>query len=166
MLEIGWQRIGFDVTYAPNKIDEESKRPLNTLSFSARFKHENDTVYFAHCFPYTYSDLQLYIHSLKKDSEKSELFKHSILGKSFGGNYIDMLSITSKAESPEHLKSRKAIVLSARAHPGETNSSWMMRGFLEFILSSDSHAKYLRDNFIIRVIPMVNPGIISIQSKL
>lgn len=120
--------------------------------------HDNDTVYFAHCFPYTYSDLQLYIYNLKKDSKKSEMFKHSVLGKSFGGNYIDMLSVTSKADSPEYLRSRRAIVVSARVHPGETNSSWMMRGFIEFILSADPQAQYLRDNYIVRVIPMINPG--------
>jgi hypothetical protein len=157
--EIGWQRTGSSVSFSQNKIDEESKRPLNTLSFSVKFKHENDTIYFAHCFPYTYSDLQLYIHSLKKDITKSKMFKHSILGKSFGGNYIDMLSVTSKADSPEKLRSRKAIVVSARVHPGETNSSWMMRGFIDFILSSDHHAQYLRENYVIRVIPMINPGI-------
>lgn len=157
--EIAWQRTGSNISFSQNKIEEESKRPLNTLSFSVKFKHDNDTVYFAHCFPYTYSDLQLYIYSLKKDITKSEMFKHSILGKSFGGNYIDMLSVTSKAESPEKLRSRRAIVVSARAHPGETNSSWMMKGFIEFILSLDPQAQYLRDNYIIRVIPMINPGI-------
>jgi len=29
-----------------------------TLTFTLTFPHENDIVYLAHCFPYTYSDLQ------------------------------------------------------------------------------------------------------------
>eukprot|EP00961_Rhodomonas_salina_P302715 3940947-Rhodomonas_salina.7 len=29
-----------------------------TMHFSVHFQHENDTVYFAHCYPYTYRDLQ------------------------------------------------------------------------------------------------------------
>ena len=137
---------------------DKSKRSLNTLSFSFNIQNANDVIYFAHCFPYTYSDLQSYIHSITHDPIRSKMFKHRVLGKSFGGNYIDMLSVTSKVESPELLRSRKAIIVSARIHPGETNSSWMMKGFIEFILSDDPQAQYLRDRFVIRVIPMLNPG--------
>jgi len=36
---------------------------------------------------------------------------------------------------------RKAVVLTARVHPGETNASWMMKGFLDFLLSGSKEAK-------------------------
>ena len=36
---------------------------------------------------------------------------------------------------------KKAVVVSARVHPGETNASWMMKGLLDFITSSDPIAK-------------------------
>lgn len=38
-----------------------------TLSFSYTFKYENDTVYFSQCYPYTYSDLKLYLEKIKKN---------------------------------------------------------------------------------------------------
>ena len=69
-----------------------------------------------------------------------------------------MLSVTAKAETPEILMERKGIILSSRVHPGETNSSWIMKGFIDFILSEDPQAMALRDHFVIRIIPMMNPG--------
>jgi len=38
---------------------------LYTLSFNLKFKHSNDTVYLAHCYPYTYSTLQNYLRELE-----------------------------------------------------------------------------------------------------
>ena len=49
------------------------------------------------------------------------------------------------------------ILITARVHPGETNGSWMMKGFLDYITSNDADANTLRDNFIFKVIPMLNP---------
>jgi murein tripeptide amidase MpaA len=70
---------------------------------------------------------------------------------------MDMLSVTSRVQDPEVLKKRKGIVVSARVHPGETNSSWVMLGFLDYILSEDPTAVFLRNHFVIRIIPMLNP---------
>ena len=36
---------------------------------------------------------------------------------------------------------KQTIVVTARVHPGETNSSWMMKGLLEFVTSSASQAQ-------------------------
>ncbi len=47
--------------------------------------------------------------------------------------------------------------LSGRVHPGETNASWMMKGVMDFLLGSSLDAKLLRDNFVFKVIPMLNP---------
>ena len=91
-------------------------------------------------------------------------------------------------------KNKKMILITARVHPGETNGSWMMKGFLDYITSADPDANtlrpvfhsvslatslpdvhrkmvppgsdiivesklktYLRDHFIFKVIPMLNP---------
>lgn len=42
-------------------------------------------------------------------------------------------------------------------HPGESNASFIMEGFLEFIVSNEKEAKVLRDLFVFKVIPMLNP---------
>lgn len=53
-------------------------------------------------------------------------------------------------------------VLTARVHPGESNSSWVMKGALEFLVSGDPVARLLRENFIFKIIPMLNPdGVIN-----
>lgn len=38
-------------------------------------------------------------------------------------------------------KHKKAVVVTARVHPGESNSSWMMKGFLDFVTGSSPDAK-------------------------
>ena len=36
---------------------------------------------------------------------------------------------------------KRAVVVTARVHPGETNSSWMMKGFLDYLTSNSPDAK-------------------------
>ena len=52
---------------------------------------------------------------------------------------------------------RKAIVISSRVHPGETNSSYIMEGLLDFLCGHEKEAKALRNNFVFKIIPMLNP---------
>lgn len=47
--------------------------------------------------------------------------------------------------------------MTSRIHPGETNGSYIMHGFLQFILSKDKMANELRDRLIFKIIPMLNP---------
>ena len=49
-------------------------------------------------------------------------------------------------------------LVSSRVHPGETPASFVFNGFLDFVLSStDPRAKALRRNFVIKLIPILNP---------
>ncbi len=48
-------------------------------------------------------------------------------------------------------RTKKAVVVTARVHPGETNGSWMMEGFLDFLLSDSEDAQLLRDTFVFKV---------------
>lgn len=52
--------------------------------------------------------------------------------------------------------------MSARVHPGESNSSWMMKGAIDFLLGETVEAKILREKFIFKIVPMMNPdGVIN-----
>ena len=73
-----------------------------------------------------------------------------------------MLTITNFNLHPQILESRKHVVITGRVHPGESNASWMMRGALEFLTGDTLEAKLLRDNFVFKIVPMLNPdGVIN-----
>ncbi|KAJ7311108.1 hypothetical protein JRQ81_006709, partial [Phrynocephalus forsythii] len=84
-----------------------------------------------------------------------------------GGNPCPLLTITAmpaseNADDLEQFRERPYVVLVARVHPGESNSSWVMKGTIEFLLSSDPIADLLRQCFIFKVVPMLNPdGVIN-----
>ena len=52
-------------------------------------------------------------------------------------------------ESSVEQEKKKGIVVSARVHPGETNSSWMMKGLLEFITGTSTTARVNTTTFVI-----------------
>ena len=45
----------------------------------------------------------------------------------------------------------------ARAHSGETVSSWVMHEILIFLLSDCAEAQLIRNNFVFKLFPMMNP---------
>jgi murein tripeptide amidase MpaA len=42
-------------------------------------------------------------------------------------------------------------------HPGESVSSWMVKGVLDFLCSSDPQAITLRNHFVFKIVPLLNP---------
>ena len=54
-------------------------------------------------------------------------------------------------------KFKKHVIVAALVHPGESNASFMMQGFLKFITGMSSEAQELRRKVIFKVIPMSNP---------
>lgn len=59
--------------------------------------------------------------------------------------------------SPQNQNNKMAIIFMARVHPGETVSSFMMKGVTDFLCSDCDEANILRNYFIFKVIPMMNP---------
>lgn len=80
-----------------------------------------------------------------------------MLCKTLAGNDCEMVIITNFTSRPEEIAVRRAIILTSRVHPGESNASFLMHGTLEFLTSEDEGAQYLRNNFVFKVIPMLNP---------
>ena len=52
---------------------------------------------------------------------------------------------------------KKYMFITSRVHPGESQASHMVHGVIDFLLSDETEAVELRDKFIIKVIPMLNP---------
>ena len=93
------------------------------------------------------------------------------------GNSCPLLTITEFADgsgTEGEGKKKKGVVVTARVHPGETNSSWMMEGLILFLTSDSPHAhvilhshftndvtvmswQALRRSFVFKLVPMLNP---------
>ena len=57
---VGWFKGGEHISYYMNGIRKDNNyysRSFYSLTFSYKFTHNNDKVYFAYCYPYTYTDL-------------------------------------------------------------------------------------------------------------
>jgi murein tripeptide amidase MpaA len=127
---------------------------------------DNDTAYLAHCYPYTYSDLSDFIRNICTFQNKEKV-RRTVLCRSLAGNDVEMLIVTNFSSHPEAIAQRKAIILSARIHPGESNSSYMsniilyliniVNGVIEYLVSDDEGADFLRNTFVFKIIPMLNP---------
>ncbi|KAH8421133.1 hypothetical protein KR222_004671, partial [Zaprionus bogoriensis] len=160
----GWRRCGNNISYYRN--DDESTNNNNeedednssyTLTFTIEFEHDDDTVYFAHSYPYTYSDLQDYLMEIQRHPVKSKFCKLRLLCRTLAGNNVYYLTVTAPSSNEENMRRKKSIVISARVHPSETPSSWMMKGLMDFITGDTTVAKRLRHKFIFKLVPMLNP---------
>ncbi|KAM6936898.1 cytosolic carboxypeptidase 2 [Xenentodon cancila] len=159
---VGWKRTGSNIRYYRNcsrnmKESGSGSTPLYSLTWTLQFPYESDTCYLAHCYPYTYSHLQRYLRQISSNPATASYCKVRILCQSLAGNAVYVLTVTSRGSSRSNSKNKKAVVVTARVHPGETNSSWMMEGFLDFLLGDSEDAQVLRDNFVFKVVPMLNP---------
>ncbi|XP_014931104.1 cytosolic carboxypeptidase 2 isoform X3 [Acinonyx jubatus] len=153
---IGWRREGNEIRYYKNNRDD-GQQAFYCLTWTIQFPHDQDTCFFAHFYPYTYTDLQCYLLSVANNPVQSQFCKLRTLCRSLAGNTVYLLTITNPSRTPQEAAAKKAVVLSARVHPGESNGSWIMKGFLDFILSNSPDAQLLRDIFVFKVVPMLNP---------
>ena len=83
--------------------------------------------------------------------------RKTVLCKSLGGNEVDMLIVTNFLSDPVDIAVRKSVILTGRVHPGESNASYMMNGVIDFLVGDDPAAELLRNTFVFKIIPMLNP---------
>lgn len=195
---IGWQRIGENLNYFKLK---NSK--VQEWAFSFNFTvTQKDNMYFAHAYPYTYTDLQNFLDKLPTYVSVSTLTRTygdipvpAIFWDADLGKCIDVTKITQGVEKKPHeppqiyvdqvsefsesvvkiLRKWKqlqlgitlprgiphdkkpVVVIVARTHPGETNSSFAMEGFLSLLFGNSPMSERLRASFSWLIIPMMNP---------
>ena len=170
-----------------NNNNVTKKRNLHSLSFDYEFKYDNDTVYFANCIPYFYSTLMKELNKYELDDEKYPFFYRKTLTVTLGGNDLDMFTlnsmydifqngatsvVTQKSKNYLYLKNnqennnnnlsqvldeRKAVVIIGRQHPGETVGSYVIKGFIDFLMGESEEAKKLREIYVFKIVPMMNP---------
>eukprot|EP00397_Hematodinium_sp_SG-2012_P000506 GEMP01000507.1.p1 GENE.GEMP01000507.1~~GEMP01000507.1.p1 ORF type:complete len:1794 (+),score=450.48 GEMP01000507.1:169-5550(+) len=163
----GWHHGCENISTYRNEHSRRKGESYHTLKFSYTFQHDNDVVFFAFHYPYTYSYLQDFLARLEADSYRREWIKRRSLCSTISGLRTDILTIANFKASDVYMemdatgerlrRKRPVCVVTARVHPGESNSSFMMHGFLTFLTGSSPQAKVLREKMIWMVIPMLNP---------
>ncbi|XP_053300667.1 cytosolic carboxypeptidase-like protein 5 isoform X2 [Pleuronectes platessa] len=146
------------------------------------------TTYFSFCFPFSYTECQEMLQQLdvshpnaahlNPSSAPASVYYHrELLCHSLDGNRVDLLTVTNcsgmqeereprlsklfpdtNTPRPHRFPNKRVFFLSSRVHPGETPSSFVFNGFLNFILRRDDpRAHALRSMFVFKLIPMLNP---------
>ncbi|XP_046827934.1 cytosolic carboxypeptidase 1-like isoform X2 [Vespa crabro] len=153
-----WVRTGTDICYYRNCYQRPTKgKNYLTTSFTVTFTHAYDVCYLAYHFPYTYSQLMTNIWKwTKKLSSSNIYFRAESLCESLNNNENPVLTITSPDSKSNPTQNRKVIFLTSRVHPGESNASWVMHGTLESLLSNSTYATSLRDDYVFKIVPMLN----------
>ncbi|KAG7201176.1 hypothetical protein KM043_003967 [Ampulex compressa] len=154
----GWIRTGADICYYRNCYQRPTKgKTYLTTSFTVAFPHAYDVCYLAYHFPYTYSQLMSNIWKwTRMVSGTGVYFRADALCESLNGNENPLLTVTSVDSESNPVQDRKVIFLTSRVHPGESNASWVMHGTLEALLSDATYAKSLRDDYVFKIVPMLN----------
>uniref|UniRef100_A0AAX7SZT7 Peptidase M14 domain-containing protein n=1 Tax=Astatotilapia calliptera TaxID=8154 RepID=A0AAX7SZT7_ASTCA len=166
-----WISTGTEICYFRNNFCPAQGRrrtTFYTLTFTITFKHSEDVCYLAYHYPYTYSALMAHLKILQKSVDPAKVFfKQQTLCSTLAGNSCPIVTITAcpvsrRWKDLHQMRNRPYIVLTSRVHPGESNASWVMKGTLEFLCSNDLVAQSLREAFVFKIIPMLNPdGVIN-----
>ena len=133
----------------------------------------NNEIYFAYAPAYTYSDISRSVcNFVSRCPEDCKVFRET-LTKSIDGKEVEVLTFshlnnfceTRELDLPDlflnsirpNAAKKPVIFISARVHPGETPSSYLLESFLLFITSADPRALALRNAFVFKIVPVLNP---------
>lgn len=152
---IGWHRDCTDINYFANNIIRTPKGDsFYTLTFTYDFAYNNDSVFFAYCFPYTYTEMLKDIDMW--ENAHPDTVERKTLCLTVAEKKCEVLTVTAPGVV-EDIKKRKGVILAARVHPGETVGSWMIKGLIEFLISNNYEARALREKYVFKIVPMMNP---------
>lgn len=177
----------------PTALSQEGR--YYTLTFKVKMPASGGKVYFTNCYPFSYTDLRRMIRyhaelaSGQKEMHTPSFFVQT-LSHSTCGIPIPMITTTAlfnratkQRYTTEEIQRRPVCFLTARVHPGETNSSWMILGLIDYLaqgcaklaydevaatssqpptsmegssLEKAAGAAALLDGFVFKIIPMLN----------
>ncbi|XP_018113893.2 cytosolic carboxypeptidase 6 [Xenopus laevis] len=146
-----WQRLPSKNVYYYRCPDHHKNY---VMSFAFCFDRDDDVYQFAYCYPYTYTRLQHYLENL--DKRNLDYVQRELLGYSVQQRRVDLLTITNPANLVSE-DEQKVAFISARVHPGETPSSFVCQGIIDFLISQHPAAISLRDRLVFKIAPMLNP---------
>ena len=83
----GWTRCGTDIAYFENGVTRRDKTSAchSTLAFTWTCEYAHDVMYFAMCYPYTYSDLRTYLGKLQAAPLRSRHIRRQRLTLTIAG---------------------------------------------------------------------------------
>ena len=104
-------------------------------------------------------------------SKKYNYVTKSAVGHSVFDRPIDILTISDpanlatddnteegvKIKDSKSGKKIKVVFIMGRVHPGETPSSFVIQGLIDFLVSQHEIAACLREHIMFKIIPMLNP---------
>lgn len=125
--------------------DEVSQNEDLELIIKKQF--ENREVWIARFYPYTFTDLENYLSSIKHEPYVDII----VAGQSQEGKPVYVLKITDFESSSKH-----KVIMHARTHPGETPPSFMLEGFIDFLLSGSPGVSEILSDFEFYIFPMQN----------
>ncbi|VVC26854.1 Hypothetical protein CINCED_3A014064 [Cinara cedri] len=158
-LKTGWRRTGADICYYGNyyKSGNKTHDSYMTATFTIQFPFDRDICYLAYVYPYTYSTLLYKCFSWKNSIDPATtLFRANCLCRSLNNNEVPIITITSVETNEKKIKDRPIVYLTSRVHPGETCSSWVIDGVIEYLCGHTITAKKARETYVFKIIPMLN----------
>ena len=173
---VGWETV-------PGKVSITRLGNAMRVKFQFTFPQSNTVAYFCPFAPFSYSQVQRMLCRLdnvvaSKLAPKDIYFVREHLVNSLDGNRVDLLTISSQngkgteddreeylrdlfptreVPRPHRFRHKKYVFISCRVHPGENQASYCLRGILRYLTSATHCAKQLRDIYVFKILPMLNP---------
>lgn len=163
-----WQRISQPTTFVQTFVNNYR------YSFAFDCPCSDNEVFFALAPPYSYDNLVKTLDLYESLTPPDTVFYREVLSKTIDNRDVELLTISAKKNFSTEREERKVgtfpttyprcfrstkpiIFISARVHPGETPASFMLDSILQILLSKDPRAIVLRNQFVFKIIPMLNP---------
>lgn len=163
-----WKRLECDMSY------ETTYTVYYKLSWSFEVPANDNEIFFAYAPPYSYEETQETVRIFEKGCPEDCKVWREVIAKSLDGRNAELITFSHKNNFSEIteatipdlfvekkdrcLVSKKPIIfITSRVHPGETPGSFVLDSLLQILLSNDPRAVAIRNAFVFKIIPVLNP---------